>query len=155
MSRLPPSVIQNRKFEDICSSLEENFGGVWKTIEVIMKAHEAANKIPDPHTSPSATCWKVLWEHCEILRNMERFLSLSTDKNPASENITGRNLMTLLDLLPQRVRMTDPNMLVAETDEEKKYTQYEAFKQWITHNQETLVLQDNKIEDEVKEQRSK
>ena len=51
--------------------------------------------------------------------------------------------------------MIDPNLAVAETDEEKKYTQYEAFKQWITHNQETLVLQGNKIEDEVKEQRSK
>ena len=120
-----------------------------------MKAHEAANKIPDPHTSPSATCWKVLWEHCEILRNMERFLSLSTDKNAASEIVTGRNLMTLLDLLPQRVRMTDPNLLVAETDTEKRYTQHEAFKQWVTYNQETLVLQGIKIEEVKRNNRNK
>ena len=51
--------------------------------------------------------------------------------------------------------MSDPNLAVVETDAEKRYTQYQAFKQWITHNQETLVLQGNKIEDEEKEQRSK
>ena len=88
MSRLPSSVKQNRKFNEICNSLEENFGGVLKTSINIMKAHEAANKIPDPHTSPSATCWKVLWKHCEILRNTERSLSLSTNKKPAIEIMT-------------------------------------------------------------------
>ena len=105
-----------------------------KTSINIMKAHEAANKIPDPHTSDKYICWKVLWEHCEIIRNTEQFLSLSTDKNGASEIMTGRNLMTILDLLPRRVRQDDDIFEVAETDAEKRRTQYEAFKQWITKN---------------------
>ena len=47
LSRLPSSVKWNRKFEDICSSLEKNFGGVLKASMNIMKAHEAASRIPD------------------------------------------------------------------------------------------------------------
>ena len=96
--------------------------------ENIMKAHEAASRIPDPITSPRAAL-KVLWDHYEILENTERFISLNTDKNATSEIMTGNNLKKLLNLLPLRVRMSDPNLAVVETDAEKRYTQYEAFKQ--------------------------
>ena len=62
-----------------------------KASENIMKAHEAARRIPDPHTSPTAAL-KVLIDHYEILENTKRFISLSTDKNAASEIMTGENL---------------------------------------------------------------
>ena len=72
ISSIPPHSKRDLKFEDICSSLEENFGGVMKTSINIMKAHEAANKIPDPHTSRGDACWRVLCEHCKIIKNTPR-----------------------------------------------------------------------------------
>ena len=64
-----------------------------------MKAHEAASRIPDPHTSPRATCLTVLWDHYEILKNTERFFSLSTYKNAASEIMTGGIRLNFLTFL--------------------------------------------------------
>ena len=63
--------------------------------------------------------------------------------------MTGPNLKKLLDLLPQRVRMSDPKLGVAETDAEKRYHQYEAVKKWITDNQQLLVRQGTRLEDKV------
>ena len=78
-----------------------------KASEKIMKAHITVSIIPDPYTSSTAAL-KVLRDHYEILEHTERFISLSTDKNAASELMTGENLKKLLNLLPQRVRMSDP-----------------------------------------------
>ena len=64
--------------------------------------------------------------------------------------MTGPNIKTLLDLLPQRVRMSDPKLGVAETDAEKRYHQYEAIKKWISDNQQLLVRQGTRLEDKVK-----
>ena len=52
--------------------------------------------------------------------------------------MTGGNLTKLLDLLPKRLRMTDPGLKVAETDAAKRTNQYMSIKKWVT---ETLVLQ--------------
>ena len=62
-----------------------------KASENIMKAHITASIIPDPYTSSTAAL-KVLRDHYEILEHTERFISLSTDKNAASEFMTGENL---------------------------------------------------------------
>ena len=79
-----------------------------KASENIMKAHETANIIPDPYTSSTAAL-KVLRDHYLILTHTERFIRLTTDKNAASELLTRENLRKPLNLLPQRVRMSDPN----------------------------------------------
>ena len=67
-SRLPSSVKHNRKFNKICNSLEDNFGGVLRTSSNIMRAHLAAGEIPDPHTTSYEICEKILEEHCEITK---------------------------------------------------------------------------------------
>ena len=114
LSRLPSSVKQNRKFGDICSSLEENYGGILKTCLNIMRSHEAADKIPDPYITSDDICGKILREHSEIIKNTERFLFLSKGEDAASNLMTGSNLMTLLDILPTRVRMEEDILEVAE-----------------------------------------
>ena len=116
-----------------------------------MKAHENANVIPDPYTSSTAAL-KVLRDHYEILEHTEQFISLSTDKNAANELTTGENLKKLLNLLPQRVRMSDPDLGVAETDPGKRYNQYVAIKKWITDNQQLLAPQGTKLEDKAETQ---
>ena len=57
--------------------------------------------------------------------------------------------MKLLDLLPKRLRMTDPGLKVAETDAAKRYNQYMSIKKWVTENEEILVLQGTKLEDKT------
>ena len=64
--------------------------------------------------------------------------------------MTGPNLKKLLDLLPQRVRMSETKLGVAETDAEKRYHQYEAIEKWNSDNQQLLVRQGIGLEDEVK-----
>ena len=66
--------------------------------------------------------------------------------------MTGPNLKKLLDLLPQRVRMSDRKLGVAETNIEKRYHQYEAIKKWITDNQQLLVRQGTSLEDKAETQ---
>ena len=122
-----------------------------KASENIMKAHITASLISDPYTSPTAAL-KVLRDHYEILEHTERFIKLSTDLNAASELKTGDNLRKLLDLLPQRVRMVDPNLGVAETDAERTFNQYVSIKKWVTDNQKLLVLQSTKLEDKAETQ---
>ena len=119
--------------------------------ENIMKAHQNANIIPVPYTSSTAAL-KVLRDHYEILEHTERFISLSTDKNAANEITTVENLKKLLNLLPQRVRMSDPDLGVAETDPGKRFKQYIAIKKWITDNQQLLVCQGTKLEDKAETQ---
>ena len=119
-----------------------------KASENIMKAHKAASIIPDPYTSSTAAL-KVLQDHYEILEHTERFISLSPKKDAAEELMTGPNIKTLLDLLPQRVRMSDPKLGVVETDVEKRHHQYKAIKKWISDNQQLLVRQGTRLEDKV------
>ena len=104
-----------------------------KASENIMKAHMTASLIPDPYTSPTAAL-KVLRDHYEILQHTERFISLITDKNAASELMTVNNLRKLLDLLPKRLRMTESGLKVAETDVVKRTAQYMSIKKWVTEN---------------------
>ena len=105
MSSKPPSVKRNREFNEICKSLEDNFGGVLKTSHNIMRAHLAAGEIPDPHTTPYEICGRALDKHHEIIEKTEHFLSLSSRKDADVEILTETNLMKLLDLLPNRIRM--------------------------------------------------
>ena len=65
-----------------------------------MRTHLAAGEIPDPYTTSYETCGKILEEHCEIIKNTERFLSLSTGEDAAGSILTGINSMELIDLLP-------------------------------------------------------
>ena len=64
--------------------------------------------------------------------------------------MTGPNIKTLLDLLPQRIRMSDPKLGVVETNVEKRHHQYEAVKKWISDNQQLLDRQGTRLEDKVK-----
>ena len=57
--------------------------------------------------------------------------------------------MKILDLLPKRLRMTDPGLKVAETDVVKKPDQYMSIKKWVTESQETLILQGAKLEEKT------
>ena len=86
LSSIPPYVKRDLKFEGICSTLKAVYGGAMKASENIMKEHITASIIPDPYTSSTAAL-KVLRDHYEILEHTERFISLSTDKNAASENV--------------------------------------------------------------------
>ena len=60
--------------------------------------------------------------------------------------------MKLLYLLPQRVRMFEPNRGVAETDAERRFNQYISIEKWVTDNQKLLVLQGTKLEDKAETQ---
>ena len=60
--------------------------------------------------------------------------------------------MKFLDLLPKRVRMTDPDLRVAETDSGKRLNQYMSIKKWVTETEEILVLQGTKMEDKAETQ---
>ena len=60
--------------------------------------------------------------------------------------------MKLLDLLPKRVRMTEPSLRVAETDAGKRFNQYMSIKKWVTDNEKILVLQGTKLEDKAETQ---
>ena len=93
-----------------------------KVSENIMNAHMAAGEIPELFQLPVAAL-KVLRGHYEVLKHAERFIKLSKDLNASIEIMTGGNLIKLLDLLPKRVRMTDPSLKVAETDAGKRYIQ--------------------------------
>ena len=106
-------------------------------MENIIIAHESANTIPDPHTS-STSALKVLRNHYKIF---ERFLSLTSEENAAQELMTGTNIRKLLNLLPQRVRMSDPNLGIVENNAVRRHSQYEAIKKWITDNQTLLLHQ--------------
>ena len=117
--------IRNLKLEDICSPLKKQFAeNTMEALEAgenIMEAHEAASLIPDPYEYPEAAL-KVLRAHYKILQHTERFISMSTNMNVASEILTGANLKRLFfNLLPQRVRMTDPKLGVAGTNAEEWY----------------------------------
>ena len=79
----------------------------------------------------------------------DRFIKLSNDSNAASEIMTGGNLTKILDLLPMRLRMTEPGLKVAETDVVKRTAQYMSIKKWVTENQETLILQGAKLEEKT------
>ena len=140
LSSLPPYVKREAKVEDLCSALKTVYGGAMKVSENIMNAHTAAGEIPEPFQNPVAALG-VLRGHYEVLEHAERFIKLSKDSNAASEIMTGGNLMKLLDLLPKRVRMTDPSLKVAKTDAGKRYNQYMSIKKLVTENEETLVLQ--------------
>ena len=119
MARIPPDVKRDQKFEDICSSLKMFFQSSLVATKNIMVAHEFANTIPDPYTSSTAAL-KVLRNHYEIFEHAERFISLTSEENAAQTLMTGSNVEKLLNLLPQRVRMSDPNLGILEVNEEKR-----------------------------------
>jgi len=80
--------IRNLKLEDICSRLKKQFAKntmeALKAGENIMVAHEAASLIPDPYEYPE-TALKVLRAQYKILQHTDRFISMSTEMNVASE----------------------------------------------------------------------
>ena len=90
-----------------------------KVSENIMNAHLRAGTVPDPHFYPEAAL-KVLRGHFEVMEHAARFIELCNNENAASEIMTGGNLTKILDFLPRRVRMTDNNLEVAETNATKR-----------------------------------
>ena len=148
LARIPPDVKRDQKFEDICSSLKMIFQSSLVATKNIMMAHEFASTIPDPYTSSTAAL-KVLRTHYEILEHAERFISLTSEENAAQTLMTGSNVEQLLNLLPQRVRMSDANLGIVEVNEEKRQRQYEAIKKWINDSQQFLLLQGTRLEDKV------
>ena len=93
--------------------LIENATGAIETAIMIMKAHKAAGVIPDPYEDP-VMALKVLRAHQEILQHADRCMSI--DMNVAREILTGVNLLRMLELFPQRVRMDEKLLGVASTD---------------------------------------
>ena len=83
------------------------------------------------------------------MEHATRFIELSNDENAASEIMTGGNLTKILDFLPKRLRMTDSDLEVAETNAKKRTTQYMSIKDWITRTQRTLILQGTKLEEKA------
>ena len=71
LSKIPPYVKRNVKFEDICSALKTLYGGAMKVSENIMNAHMAAGEIPELFQLPVAAL-KVLRGHYEVLKHAER-----------------------------------------------------------------------------------
>ena len=63
--------------------------------------------------------------------------------------MTGGNLTKILDLLPKRLRMTESDLEVAETDVKKRTVQYMCIKEWVTKTQKTLILQGTKLEEKA------
>ena len=90
-----------------------------KVSENIMNAHVKAGAIPDPHSYPEAAL-KVLRGHYEVMEHAARFIELIKDENAASEIMTGGNLTKILDQIPKRLRMTEANLEVAETDAKRE-----------------------------------
>ena len=119
LSNIPLSVKREAKVEEICLALTTVYGGAMKVSENIMNAHVKAGAIPDPHSYPEAAL-KVLRGHYEVMEHAARFIELSNDENAASEIMTGGNLTKILDLLPKRLRMTESDLEVAETDAKKR-----------------------------------
>ena len=91
----------------------------------------------------------MLRNHYEIFEHTERFLNLTSEENAAQELMTGSNIRKLLDLLPQRVRMSDPNLGIVENNAVRRHIQYEAIRKWITDNQTLLLHQGTRLEDNV------
>ena len=73
LAKIPPEVKREQNFEDIENYLKIFYQSSIVATEAIMKAHEAASIIPDPHGSPTAAL-KVLRAHAEVLENSNRFL---------------------------------------------------------------------------------
>ena len=116
--------------------------------ENIMNAHIRTGAVPDPFLYPEAAL-KVLRGHYEVMEHAARFIELSNDENAASEIMTGGNLTKILDLLPKRLRMTESDLEVAETDAKKRTVQYMCIKEWVTRTQRTLILQGTKLEEKA------
>ena len=70
LSRIPPDVKRDQKFEDICSSLKMFFQSSLVATKNIIVAHEFANIISDPYTSSTAAL-KVLRIHYKIFKHAE------------------------------------------------------------------------------------
>ena len=83
------------------------------------------------------------------MEHAARLIELSNDENAASEIMTGGNLTKILDLLPKRLRMTESDLEVAETDVKKRTVQYMCIKEWVTKTQRTLILQGTKLEEKA------
>ena len=116
-----------------------------KVSENIMNAHLRSGTVPNPHFYPEAAL-KALRGHFEVMEHAARFIKLSNDENAASEIMTGGNLTKILDFLPRRVRMTDDNLEVAETDAKKRTDQYMKVKEWVAKTQKTLIVQGTKLD---------
>ena len=104
LEKIPLEVKRVQKFEDIENYLKIFYQSSLVASKAIMKAHETASVIPDPHGSPTASL-KVLRAHAEVFENSDRFLQLTPESNAIATLTTGANVEKLLNLLPQRVRM--------------------------------------------------
>ena len=81
-----------------------------------------------------------------MMEHATRFIELSNDENAASEIMTGGNLTKILDLLPRRLRMTETNLEVAETNAKTRTAQYMSINEWVTRNQRTIIRQGTKLD---------
>ena len=87
--------------------------------KAIMQAHERSGPIPDPHFKPLGSL-KVLQIHAEIREHSDRYLSLTPEETAASNLMSGANVETILNLLPQRVRMDKEGLSKVELDEHRR-----------------------------------
>ena len=110
-----------------------------------MRAHELSGPIPDPHHKPLGSL-KVLQIHAEVLEHSDRYLLLTSEETAASNLMSGTNVETLLNLLPQRLRMDTEGLSKVELDESKRKAQYDALKAWINRNKQHLLEQDIQAE---------
>ena len=66
---------------------------------------------------------------------------MTPEKTAASNLMNGANVETLLNLLPQRVRMDTEGLSKVELDEHRRKAQYETFKNWVNKTKQSLLEQ--------------
>ena len=126
-TRLPADVARDQDLDKIEKNLLRYYESSLVATKAIMQAHERTGTIPDPHERTQGLL-KVLQLHAEIIEHSDRYLSLTPEKTAASNLMNGANVETLLNLLPQRVRMDTEGLSKVELDEHRRKAQYETFK---------------------------
>ena len=131
-TRVTADAARDQDLDKIQKSLLRYYESSLVATKAIMQAHERIGTIPDPHERAGLQgTLKVLQLHAEVIDNSDRYLALTPEKTAASNLMNGANVETLLNLLPQRVRMDTPGLSKVELDEYRRKTQYKTFKDWI------------------------
>ena len=140
--RIPAHVLRQPDMDTIENQLTDHYGDSLAVSKLIMQAHERVGEIPDPHTrSGIQGTLRVLQLHSEILEHANRFLELTKEATAASNLVSGANIETLLNLLPQRIRLDLSGLTKAVLDEEERRIQYTKIKEWIWRNKRNLLKQ--------------
>ena len=79
LARIPAEVKREQNIEKIEPQLRLFYQSSLVATKAIVRAHELAGPIPDPHNFPPATL-KVLRNHAEIFDHSDRFLLLTPEK---------------------------------------------------------------------------